>query len=109
MGTVMKDGTYGLKTKTKIIELHLSPEKIAEVTHIIDTEHRTKRNDKIREALGGSNLCLVCGAIPAYKLSHDMNGVTRNQSYCKKCFETRPPDMNNKDLARLYGCVKKEI
>ncbi|MGC2426774.1 MAG: hypothetical protein WA421_07055 [Nitrososphaeraceae archaeon] len=100
-----------LSDKPVIKELNLTPEKIAEINHIIDTEHRTKRNDKIREALEGSNLCCVCRAIPAYRISQDMGGLVRNSSYCNNCFHSiyeKTSHLNSKDLAELYGCIKAE-
>lgn len=105
--------TFRLKTKSKIkiVELNLTPEKIAQINHIITTEHRTKRNDRIREVLDGSNLCCICGAIPTHRISQDMGSLIRNSSYCKNCFHSiyeKTNHLSNEDLAELYGCIKAE-
>ena len=94
---------------TTIKELNLSKEKIAEVDHIIATELKTKKNDKIRKALDGCNLCCVCSQMPSYLISYDMSGEIKRESYCTHCFENtyqRNKDVDINQIMESYGCTR---
>lgn len=98
-----------LRDKPIIKALDLSTEKIAEINHIIATELKTKKNDKIRKALDGCNLCCVCQQVPSYLISYDMSGGIKRESYCDRCFENtyqRNKDVDINQIIEAYGCTK---
>ena len=95
------------KTKITVQELNLSNEQISEVRKIQTKTQITGKRDLIRNVLGCS-LCVICGQLPSYLIKEDLDGVTRNSSYCKKCYHSiylKNKDMTNEDLAELYGCT----
>jgi hypothetical protein len=100
-----------LKTKqtqpvTTIQDLNYSAEEIAEVKRIQREVVHTRKKDAIRSVLKGP-LCVIChSTIPTKKVTYDLEGVVRIETYCAEHFSIFE-ETNNIDIgtiAETYNC-----
>jgi hypothetical protein len=91
-----------------ITDLHFSTADVATVERLKVDKVFTKRRDKIREVLHGLPLCCICHSnVPTKKVTYDLEGVVRIETYCEEHFPLyeKTKDVSNTAIANSFGII----
>jgi hypothetical protein len=103
-----------LKDKARapmITDLNYSKEEIDEVKRIQANIKVTYRKDKIRAVLNGPLCCICSTNVLIKKVTYDLEGVVRIETYCAEHFSIfeRTNDVDLTDIIAGYNCVKGNL